>query len=268
MTADIQQHGAGLGRGHLHSIALIAVFDIAGPLVAYSLLRSAGLSTVSALVLSGIFPVLGVATGFIRRRRVDPIGALVLLGIAVGSVLGLVTGDPRLVLAEGSVPTALFGLACLGSLLAGRPLLFRIALEFAGADTPRGREFEARWARPEFRHVFRVITTVWGLAYLAEAAARVVIAETAPAGTALAVSKTMPYLVAAALTGWMISYGRWARRRGEQAAAAAAARAATAAQAAIPAQAGTTAQAVRTDTAAPRPDGLGPACQRPAGVLL
>lgn len=94
MTADIQPRGAGLGRGHLPSIALIAVFDIAGPLVAYSLLRPAGLSAVSALVLSGIFPVLGVATGFIRRRRVDPLGVLVLLGIAVGSVLGLVTGDP------------------------------------------------------------------------------------------------------------------------------------------------------------------------------
>jgi hypothetical protein len=47
MTADIQPRGAGLGRGHLPSIALIAVFGIAGPLVAYSLLRSAGLSAVA-----------------------------------------------------------------------------------------------------------------------------------------------------------------------------------------------------------------------------
>ena len=38
-------------RNRLRSAAKIVVFDIAGPLVAYSLLRSAGLSSVSALVL-------------------------------------------------------------------------------------------------------------------------------------------------------------------------------------------------------------------------
>ena len=99
---------------------MIAVFDIAGPLVAYSLLRSAGLSPVSALVLSGSLPALGVAAGLIRRRRVDAIGVLVLAGIAVGTVLGLLSGNPRLVLVEGSVPTAVFGLLCLGSLWARR----------------------------------------------------------------------------------------------------------------------------------------------------
>ena len=115
---------------------MIAVFDIAGPLVAYSLLRSAGQSTVTALVLSGAFPALGVAAGLIRHRRVDTIGVLVLAGIAVGTVLGLLSGDPRLVLVEGSVPTAVFGLLCLGSLWARRPLIYRFAIEFIG-PTPR-----------------------------------------------------------------------------------------------------------------------------------
>lgn len=220
MRTENQQQGGGLDRGRLHSIALVAVFDIAGPLVAYSLLRSAGQSAAMALVLSGILPAIGVAIGFVRHRRVDLIGVLVLAGIAVGGVLGLVTGNPRLVLAEGSVPTAVFGLACLGSLLSRRPLLYRIGLEFVGADTPKGREFQARWADAGFRHAFTVITAVWGIAYLAEAAARVVIAETVSTGTALAISKTMPFLVTAALVGWMASYRHRAIRRREQLAAA------------------------------------------------
>src|SRR5712671_6240456 len=116
-------------------VAMIAVFDIAGPLVAYSLLRSAGLSAVSALVLSGAFPALGVAAGVIRHRRVDTIGVVVLAGIAVGTVLGLLSGNARLVLVEGSVPTAVFGLLCLASLRSRRPLIFRFALEFMGPDT-------------------------------------------------------------------------------------------------------------------------------------
>src|SRR6516162_5896853 len=206
-------------RNRLVDLAIIAVFDIAGPLVAYSLLRSAGQSAVTALVLSGAFPALGVAAGLIRHRRVDTIGVLVLAGIAVGTVLGLLSGDPRLVLVEGSVPTAVFGLLCLGSLWARRPLIYRFAIEFIGADTPRGRDFESRWDYPGFRHAFRLFTVVWGITYLAEAAARVIIVETTSTATALAVSKVMPYVVSAALVAWMIAYGRHARREGGRLAA-------------------------------------------------
>jgi hypothetical protein len=208
-------------RNRFLDLAIIGVFDIAGPLVAYSLLRSAGQSAVIALVLSGAFPALGVAAGLIRHRRVDTIGILVLAGIAVGTVLGLLSGDPRLVLVEGSVPTAVFGLLCLGSLWARRPLIYRFAIEFIGADTPKGREFESLWQYHGFRHAFRLYTVVWGVVYLAEAAARIIIVETTSTGTALTVSKVMPYVVGAAIIGWMIAHGRRARREGERIAAAA-----------------------------------------------
>jgi hypothetical protein len=218
-------------RNRFLDLAMIAVFDLAGPLVAYSLLRSAGQSAVTALVLSGIFPALGVTVGVIRHRRVDTIGVLVLAGIAVGTVLGLLSGDPRLVLVEGSVPTAVFGLLCLGSLWAHRPLIYRFAIEFIGADTPKGRDFEALWRYEGFRHAFRLFTVVWGITYLAEAAARVIIVETTSTGTALTVSKVMPYVVGAALAAWMFGYGRHARRKGERLAAEAQAAEAQAAEA-------------------------------------
>ena len=207
-------------RSRFQSLAMVAVFDIAGPLVAYSVLRSAGLSAVTALILSGAFPGLGVALAFARERRLDALGVVVLIGIIVGTVIGLVTGDARQVLLEGSVPTAVFGLVCLGSLWSRRPLIYRFAREFMGADTPRGRDFAANWRYPGFRRVFRIFTVVWGVTYLAEAAARVVIVETTTTATALAVSKVMPYAVAAVLVGWMVAYGRRARRRGERLAAA------------------------------------------------
>jgi hypothetical protein len=221
MMKSSQQMTQARDRSRLQSVAKIVVFDIAGPLVAYSLLRSAGLSAVSALVLSGVLPGVAVVAGFVRHRRLDAVGALVLAGIAVGSVLGLVSGNARLVLVEGSVPTAVFGLLCLGSLWSRRPLIYRFALEFMGADTPRGRDFNDHWRYPGFRQAFRLFTVVWGVAYLAEAAARVVIVETTTTATALTVSKVMPYAVAAALVGWMIAYGRRAKREGERLAAAA-----------------------------------------------
>jgi hypothetical protein len=209
------------------------IFDIAGPLVAYQMLRSAGLSSVSALVLSGVLPGVAVLGGLIRHRRLDAVGVLVLAGIAVGSVLGLLTGNPRLVLVEGSVPTAVFGLLCLASLRSRRPLIFRFALEFMGPATPRGRSFDGLWQYYGFRRTFRLFTVVWGVTYLAEAAARIIVVETTSTGTALAVSKVMPYAVGAVLAGWMFIYGRHARRQGERLAAQAAPQAAP--EAAIPA---------------------------------
>ena len=162
---------------------------------------------------------MAVLGGFIRHRRLDAVGALVLAGIAVGTVLGLVSGNARLVLVEGSVPTAVFGLLCLASLRSRRPLIFRFALEFMGPDTPRGRDFDGLWQYYGFRHVFRVFTVVWGVTYLAEAAARIIVVETTSTGTALAVSKVMPYAVGGLLALWMVLYGRRARRQGERLAA-------------------------------------------------
>jgi hypothetical protein len=228
MTTSTRSTAPTRDRSRLWSVGKIVVFDTAGPLVAYLMLRSAGLSAVSALVLSGVLPGVVVLDGLIRHRRLDAIGILVLAGIAVGTILGLLTGNARLVLVEGSVPTAAFGVLCLSSLRSRRPLIFRFALEFMGGDTPRGRDFDGLWQYPGFRHAFRLFTVVWGVAYLAEAAARIVIVETTSTGTALAVSKVMPYAVAGVLTAWMTLYGRRTRRQGERLAA----QAATAAQAA------------------------------------
>ena len=219
-------------RARVQQFASIAVFDIGGPLVVYQVLRGNGASEVKALVLSGIFPALGVLLTVVRHRRLDAIGALVLLGIAVGTILGLASGSARLVLVEGSVPTGIFGLVCLGSLWTARPLIYRFALEFIGPDTPKGRDFASRWQYEGFRHTFNVITVVWGVAYLAEAAARVVIVENTSAGTALTISKFMPFAVAGVVVAWMTVYGQHAKRKGE--AAGAAARAAQASRAAEP----------------------------------
>ncbi len=208
--------------GRLRSVALIVFFDIAAPLAAYALLRSAGLSAVSALLLSGVFPALGVTAGVIRHRRLDVVGALVLAGIAVGTILGLVSHTARLVLVEGSVPTAVFGAACLGSLRATHPLMFSFAREFAGPETPQGREMTELWQHAGYRRVMRTITAVWGFGFLLEAALRIVIVYNTSTGTALASSVATPFIWAAALSAWTLAYGRHQRKKGERQAAAAA----------------------------------------------
>ena len=97
----------------------------------------------------------------------------------------------------------MFGLLCLASLRSHRPLIFRFALEFMGPRHPTRPGLRQPLAVLGIPPRLPVFTVVWGVAYLAEAAARVVIVETTSTGTAGAVSKVMPYAVAGLLVrGW------------------------------------------------------------------
>lgn len=63
------------------------------------------------------------------------------------------------------------------------------------------------WQYEGFRRVFRIITAVWGGGFLLEAALRVAVVFTAPAGTAPASSKVAPFLFAAVLSAWTVGPG-------------------------------------------------------------
>src|SRR5215475_4775942 len=207
---------AAANGGRFRSITMIGIFDIAAPLVTYYVLRSAGLTAVTALLVSGAFPAIGVTVRAISHRRLDVVGVLVLAGIVVGSVLGLVTANARLLLMEGSVPTAVFGVGCLGSLRARRPLMFAVALEFVGPDTAKGQEMTRLWHHEGYRRVFRSITAVWGVGFVVEAALRIIVVAATSTGTALAVSKVAPFVFGAVLSGWTVAYGASQKKKGER----------------------------------------------------
>ena len=200
---------------------MILVFDLAGPLVSYSLLHSNGMSTVAALIISGVFPALGIAIGAVVDRRLDIIGVVVLAGLVVGTVAGLVSNNARLYLVEGAVPSLVFALACLISLRSSKPLIYRFAVELLGSETAKGREVTGAWQYPGFRRAFQVITLAWGILYLFEVAARLVVVEIATTGMALLFSKLVPYVCGFALSLWTLGYGEHEKRKAELLAAAA-----------------------------------------------
>ncbi len=204
----------------LRQIAMILVFDLGGPLLAYGLLRSAGMSAVAALVISGVLPALGIAIGTLMDRRLDVIGVVVLAGILVGTVLGLTSHNARLYLLEGSVPSVVFALGCLLSLRLRRPLIFRLAVELLGPDTAKGGDVSAAWRYPGFRRAFRIITVTWGVGYLVETVIRVAIVATTSTGIALICSKLVPYAFAVSLSVWTLVYGEHEKKKAEHLASA------------------------------------------------
>jgi hypothetical protein len=168
---------------HGGTVALVvAVADVVVPIALYYVCRGLGLSELHALLVSSVAPIVSFAAQGVVTRRVDGlalfIGAVLVLNIAVA----LTAADPRTLLARDGWITGLAGLFFLASLRAGRPFVFTIARPLAeGRLGPPGEDWDSVWDRvPLFRHVWRVLTVLWGIGLLADAAIRVVVAYTLP----------------------------------------------------------------------------------------
>jgi hypothetical protein len=199
---------------NIRGIAINLIFNVVLPLIAVNVLEAHGVGIVQALAISAIFPVIETGASFVRTRRVDAIGAISLTFIALGVAASLISGDVHFALAKESFFTAVFGVLCLGSLLAPRPLIFYTGRSFVGAgDAAREAEFEARWIYPTFRYVMRLMTIVWGCAFLCEAAARVALVYVLPVNAALVASPLLAAAVFGVLMVWTIRFGKGAEQR-------------------------------------------------------
>jgi hypothetical protein len=181
------------------------LLNIGAPIAAYEVLTNRGASELTGLLVAAIFPVLAVALGAVRVRRLDPIGALSLAAIALGLAGTLFLHDPRVLLVKDSVITGGLGLAFLGSLLTTRPLLFVVGRQLTtGSDPARVQRYDELWASASYRRHSREATLIWGLALVGEAALRVVVSFLVPPGVLVAISPLLAVAVFGPLALWTI----------------------------------------------------------------
>jgi hypothetical protein len=227
------------GRSVLINWGTTLLFNVALPLVTYFLLTGAGWSAVPALLVSGAWPSAETVAVLVIRRRIDELGLISLIFIALGVIAGLGFNSARLVLVKESAVTGLFGVLVLVSLLAPRPLMFYFGRKFGTDGSAESIAYwNGLWQYPSFRRTQRVISIVWGVAFLAEAGLRVALSYLLTTSAMAVVSSVLPIVVIAALVAWTMSYGRRARAAGLKAAAAAAAQATAPAAAAASQEAG------------------------------
>jgi len=198
-------------RGFLLDIALNAIV----PLVLYRLSkRYFSPSEFTALVVATTFPIGKSIFDVAKRRQIDPVSVIVLLGIGVSAVALLAGGSPRLLLMRESLFTAVFGLACFGSLLLPRPMMFYFGRHFlAGGDATRRRRYEVSWALPEVRFASRLVTVVWGSVYLGEFGIRVALIFLTPVGWVLVISPVLLGSLTLVTIIWTFRYAKEARER-------------------------------------------------------
>ena len=197
--------------------------DVVVPIVAYQvMIHLLGVSRVPALVLSGAFPAVNVARRYMRDRRVDPVGVIVLQHPRRRGPVARLRQRKADAVAASSFLTAAFGIAFLVSLLFGKPIMFLLIRQFVAQEDERQlKEWDARWDdTPEFRRVMRQMTAMWGVALLAEFALKVVMVETLSTDVVQAISGPLILGFTAVLIVVTI---RWGRRSPERRATAEAA---------------------------------------------
>lgn len=142
-------------------------------------LRALGVDQWWALILSGIVPIVRLGIGLVHHQRIEGPGLFTLSLLVVGTLVGLLTGDPRLLVARESYLTAVAGIWILATLLMAKPFMFTVTLPLLPPETRQ--QWHDNWqSSRQFRRVLRLMTVGWGLAFVIDAAARVVLAYTIP----------------------------------------------------------------------------------------
>ncbi|UNO40797.1 VC0807 family protein [Streptomyces sp. MST-110588] len=151
------------------------LLDIVVPAVLYLGLKRLGVSDFWALTVAGVSTGVTTLINTIRRRRMDFVGILVVLEIALTVALLFVTDDPRVVAVKPSFYTAFTGVFLWVTCFVGRPVVYQAAAPMATKGDPaREIAYDRAWVESrEFRSRERVMTAAFGAMLIAEAALRV-----------------------------------------------------------------------------------------------
>ncbi len=176
------------------------------PYATYLILGSQGVPTVQALAAGAVFPVGAIILGFIRERRVQALGLIVLVATLASMLAALYFTSPFLALAKGSLFSALFSTVLLGSLLTRRPLVFHLAT--MAQDPAERQHSEALWvAEPRYRAMMRRMTLAWAIAFIIEGSLRLTLIPLLPIAAFLPVSEAMSLGCIGLMIAWSWRYG-------------------------------------------------------------
>jgi len=199
------------------SLVSSIVINVALPILIYWALKTyTSTSDFLSLVTSGVPSLIDSIVGVIRRKRIDLLAGIVVAGIAITLIATALGGSPKVYLIRESFFTSAFGLAFLVSLFFKKPLAFYISRHFATGNHPENIPwFDSLWQYHQFRHTMHVVTVVWGIGLLGEAALRTFLVMVMSIEQFLIISPFVLYGITGVLVVWMFLYSRQGRKKGE-----------------------------------------------------
>ncbi len=164
------------------------------------------LNSLMPLLYATIFPVIGLTLSLVRKRTVDAIGIIVMVGLALHIVVTLLAPNVGVALVIRSLDGAVIGLALVISALIGRPILLLVAKQVvAGANSERAASFNRMNDKERVRG-FSTITLVWGIGLMAMSGLHLVLALKLAPAEFLLVSPVVGLVTIVALLVWTGRY--------------------------------------------------------------
>ncbi|PZS37894.1 MAG: hypothetical protein DLM62_16695 [Pseudonocardiales bacterium] len=204
------------GRPSTVGLIRMMLLDVGLPLLAYYGLHTVGVGDYLALLAGTVVAGLRVTFVALRNRRLDGFAAFLMAVFAVGLALAFTTGDARFMLAKDSVGTAVAGLIFLGTCVVGRPMMFYAAQRFSATTSEKRALWNTMWqTRPAFRRGFRLMSVVWGVGLLVEAAVRVPLIYLLPIQVMVGLSTALQVAAFTLLMTWNLWYGKRMQRAGQ-----------------------------------------------------
>jgi len=199
------------GRGFALETAINAIL----PFAIYTA-TNRQLGDVGALIAASVPPIAWSIAQFVRSRTLDALSLLIVAGIALSLLALWGGGGAKFLQLRENLVTGVIGLAFLGSVAVGRPLIYYLARAGMRRQGQTGQlaEFEGRRDDVFFTRTMRVMTLVWGLGLVLQTAIAVALVFTLPIPTYLAVQPMVGYGFVGLLVGWTMLYGRRQRARG------------------------------------------------------
>ena len=201
--------------GSLGRIGREVLVNLALPYVIYSLAQPR-LGDAGALIASSGPPILWMVVEFARHRRIDALSVVVLLGLGLSLVAFLGGGSVQFLQLRERLVTVIIGAVFLGSAAIGKPLMYELVRAFlARANDPELQRVESLRDNGFFKTGMTIMTVVWGVGLLADAAVSIALVYVLPIRIYLVVNSLMGYATIGSLTLWNLWFGRRMRRKGE-----------------------------------------------------
>jgi len=207
--------GLTLIRGNVGGMLVEALINFVLPYLIYGHYEHSR-GEVMALIYSSAPPIAWTLIVLAWKREVDFISAFVVAGIVLSLLAMLGGGSVKFLQLREKLVTVIIGLAFVVSALIRRPLMY----EFARAGMKRNKSaelgrLEAPKDDPRMRHSMTVMTLVWGIGLLADAAISAGLVMILTVKQYLIVGPIFGYGVAGSLTLWTFLYIRYRRRLGD-----------------------------------------------------
>ena len=164
------------------------------------------MSTINALLLASSVPALFTLGGILWKKRIDAVGVLVVVGLLLTAVFALLFKSPQLLLLQGAAVSGLFGIAMLVSLCFPKPILFYVIRSVRMQNNPqRIASFNADWAFPQVRSLYRLLTAVWGCVTLGSLLLLTILVFTLPISLMLILSPILNIAVIMPAAHWSMN---------------------------------------------------------------